>query len=269
MNDMDGWISLHRKLLEKGFARKTNYLSIWVYLLLKANHKDMEIIWNNEPRIIKRGECIISQKGISEYFRISIKQVFDILNFFKKENQIEKQSTNLFTYISIVNYDLYQSFENQIEKPSKSQVKPKEKPSKTNNNDNNDNNEINKEIRAHKLQIFISEKYPSISKMKSQLTYEEAERLATEFDKEIIKEILDAMENKIGLEKHYKSVNLTIRSWIKLRKTKDVKQDRIKADYSLMDNKALQQYYEKLRQQNEPERFEALLEINRRKSGSR
>lgn len=39
-----GWVKLHRSLLDNPICRKPNYLSIFVFLLLKANHKDKNII---------------------------------------------------------------------------------------------------------------------------------------------------------------------------------------------------------------------------------
>ena len=65
---------------------------------------------------------------------------------------------------------------------------------------------------------FISE-FNSI--LKSKLTNEQAEKLVNEFDKACIQEILESMENKKDLSKSYSSVNLTIRSWIKIRQKND------------------------------------------------
>jgi uncharacterized protein YdaU (DUF1376 family) len=55
----------------------------------------------------------------------------------------------------------------------------------------------------------------NVSKVKNQLTCEEANRLMTEFPKDKIKDILTAMENRANLVKNNLSVNLTIRKWIK------------------------------------------------------
>lgn len=75
-----------------------------------------------------------------------------------------------------------------------------------------------KEVNSlHTLSAYIRNNYPNVSKLESQLTYEECERLVKDFPNTLIKEILDAMENKADLRKKYKSVNLTIRNWIKLR----------------------------------------------------
>lgn len=73
---------------------------------------------------------------------------------------------------------------------------------------------------SHPLCLFILKDYPNVQKLPKQLTDDEAERLVLKFTKEDIKEVLDGMENKKDLLRKYQSVNLTIQSWMKLRKEK-------------------------------------------------
>ena len=55
------------------------------------------------------------------------------------------------------------------------------------------------------------------------LTDAEAERLVNEFDKNLLVEICQAMENHKGLNDKYTSTNLTIRAWINMRKSNPIK----------------------------------------------
>jgi len=73
------------------------------------------------------------------------------------------------------------------------------------------------EVVFHSLQVWIKENLPSVSKMKQQLTYEECDRLLNDFDGELVKDVLEAMENYNGISGKYKSVNRTVRNWIKIR----------------------------------------------------
>jgi hypothetical protein len=77
----EGFILLHRKMLENAIFYKANYYQIWCYILLKVNHKDNETIWNGEKKIIKRGSGIFSQKKISEDLGISIGTVHNALKY--------------------------------------------------------------------------------------------------------------------------------------------------------------------------------------------
>lgn len=68
------------------------------------------------------------------------------------------------------------------------------------------------EEKIHPLQIWIKQNCPRVAKLDKQLTYEQAEKIASEFDREQIINKLLAMENKRKLD--YVSVNLTLRNWL-------------------------------------------------------
>lgn len=133
------WITLNRKLLDNPISHKPLYLSLWVILLLKANHKDTEFIWNNKKQLCKRGELLTGRKQLSIESGVSESQVEHILNYFEKDGQIEQQKTNKFRLILIKNYNKYQGVEQQIDNKKTTNRQQID----TNNNDNNDNNDNN------------------------------------------------------------------------------------------------------------------------------
>jgi hypothetical protein len=132
---MEGFILLHRKMLENAIFYKADYYQIWTYILLKVNHKEKEMIWNGEKKTIKKGGGIFSQKKISEDLRLPIGTVHNALKYLKSENQIEIKTTTKYTEIQVVKWDEYQD----AESVSENRMKTKRKQNETNNNDNNDN----------------------------------------------------------------------------------------------------------------------------------
>lgn len=70
-------------------------------------------------------------------------------------------------------------------------------------------------IEEHPLQVHIKKNCPNISKLKTQLTYAEAERLVVEFPNDGLQAVIEAMENYKLLAQKSISVNLTIRNWIR------------------------------------------------------
>jgi len=72
-----------------------------------------------------------------------------------------------------------------------------------------------KEIPLHPLQTFIIDEFPRVSQLKTQLTFKEAETLTAMFSKKLIKDKLDAMENKKDLLTKYMSVHRTLNNWCK------------------------------------------------------
>lgn len=141
----DGWVSIHRKILDNAISSKPNYLSVFLYLILNANHKDKDIIWNNKKVTVKRGEFIGSISKISKFFNLSTASVVKIVKYLESEKMIERSSNYRFTYWKVLNYDAYQKSESK----SESKVKAKRKQGKTTNNDNKENKKYNKHMSPH------------------------------------------------------------------------------------------------------------------------
>ena len=153
----DGWLKLHRKIMEKGYYKKSEYVHLWVHLILKANHQPAEWMYKNEIFKIKRGQMITSRKTLSEETGINESKVERILKTFETEQQIEQQ--NLFTsrLITIINYDDHQDSEQQ----TNSKRTASEQQVNTNKNNKKEKNDKNKEYNVHFHFDEIWNKYPN------------------------------------------------------------------------------------------------------------
>ena len=193
-----GWISLHRKLRDNAIYSKSNYLHIWIEILLKVNHKEKKIIWNNETFTIEEGGGIFSQKKISEELGIPIGTVHNCLKWLKAESMIEIKTTTKFTYIKVLNWNEYQEVESKVE----NRMKTKRKQNETNNNDNNDNNDNKKEKRESKQEKAFNifwEEYPrKIGKSKSKELFKKIilSRKELKERNELFKEIIYAIRKQ-------------------------------------------------------------------------
>jgi len=137
----NGWVKIHRKLIEKGYYKKSKYVHLWIHILLKANHKEKEFLWNDKLVKIKRGQFLTGRKQLAEETGINESSIERILKMLENEHQIEQQKTNLFRVITIVKYDLYQVSEQQNEQPVNNKRTTSEQPVNTNKNDKNENND--------------------------------------------------------------------------------------------------------------------------------
>jgi len=149
-----GWVKLHRKLMSKGYYKKSEIVHLWIHILLRANHKPKEHYWNKENIIIQTGQFITGRKKLSEETGINESMVERILKILENEQQIEQQKTTKFRLITVKNWVSYQIKdlpEQQIEQQVNNKRTTDEQQVNTNNNDNNSNNENNKET------IYISE----------------------------------------------------------------------------------------------------------------
>lgn len=113
---MNGWIKLHKKFLDWGWYQSGNTMRVFLHLLLTANFKDSE--WMG--RTIKRGQAVISLPALSTALNLSIQQIRTALMHLESTSEINRQTTNKYTIVTICKYEDYQGDENRP--PEKSTV---------------------------------------------------------------------------------------------------------------------------------------------------
>ena len=116
MADSNGWIKLHRKLLDNPIVMKdSEYLAVWIYLLLNASHAEYPVLFGGKKITLQPGQLITGRKSIASTLCISESKVTRILESLKSEHLIEQQTSNKNRLVSIVNWEHYQQSEHQIE----------------------------------------------------------------------------------------------------------------------------------------------------------
>lgn len=139
---MEGWIKIHRKILENPIICKdSDYLAVWIYLLLNATHKEIPALFKGKKITLQKGQLITGRKSMSNQLKISESKIYRIINDFKSEQQIEQQTSNQNSLISILNWDKYQQIEQQNEQQMNNERTTDEQPVNTNKNVKNDKNE--------------------------------------------------------------------------------------------------------------------------------
>lgn len=103
----NGWIKLHRKILDWEWFTSPSTLQLFIYLLLRANKEDKK--WRGI--LIKRGQLVTSVATISEETKLSTQQVRTSLNRLKSTNEITSKTTNRFTLVTVCKYESYQLYE--------------------------------------------------------------------------------------------------------------------------------------------------------------
>lgn len=138
---MEGWIKLHRKTLDNPIITKdSDYLAVWIYLLLNTTHKEYDVLFKGERVTLKRGQLLTGRKSISEKLKIDENKVQRILKSLENEHQIEQQKSNKNRLITIVSWDKYQQDEQQNEQQLNNKRTTTEQQVNTNKNVKNDNN---------------------------------------------------------------------------------------------------------------------------------
>lgn len=136
---MDGFIKLHRKLIEWEWYSDINVTRVFIHCLLEANHKDNK--WRGQ--VIKRGSFITSYEKLAIATTLTVQQVRTALNKLKSTSEITYKSTSYNSIITINNWDKYQLDNKQNNKQITNEQQTNNKQITTNKNDKNVKNDKN------------------------------------------------------------------------------------------------------------------------------
>ena len=149
-NHILGYAKVYRSLMDKGWYMDSEYVHLWVHLILKANHKGVEILHNGNIVKLNPGQFITGRKKLSAETGIEQSKIERILKLFEKEKQIEQQTNKHNRVISILSWELYQNNEQQMN----NERTTSEQQVNTDKNDKNDNND-KKYINGYPQEIEV------------------------------------------------------------------------------------------------------------------
>lgn len=107
---MNGYIKLHRKILDNGVFSNAELLKVFLWCLIKANH-------NKTPKKVfdiklKQGQFLTGRSSACEELNIKPSSVYNRLIRLQEYGYIKLESTNKYTIVSVVNYHKYQVGQN-------------------------------------------------------------------------------------------------------------------------------------------------------------
>jgi hypothetical protein len=102
---MEGWIKLHRSLIDWEWYQDANTRCVFIHLLLCANHKDKH--WRG--KLIRRGQRLTSLPHLASELKLSVRNVRTAIKHLKSTNEVTCEATCTCTLLTVVKYDDYQS----------------------------------------------------------------------------------------------------------------------------------------------------------------
>jgi hypothetical protein len=151
----EGWIKLHRQLIDSEWFTDVNTNHLFMYCLIRANHKDAK--WQGLD--IGRGQFVTSLDSLSKATGLTVRQIRTSLKKLITTSNLTSNSTNKYRLITVTNYDTYQDDDRQVDKPATSQRQSDDKPATTDKNNNNNKNENNNKNQGDILDSFDIEKH--------------------------------------------------------------------------------------------------------------
>lgn len=118
---MQGWIKLHRKLLENPIFNDPHLLKLWVYCLLKATHKERKQIVGKQMVELQPGQFVTGRFILAEEYNkgakpkdiVSDRTLWRWLKFLEECEFLSIKSTTKYSVVTINNWDKYQENDQQ------------------------------------------------------------------------------------------------------------------------------------------------------------
>ena len=205
---MKGYIKLHRRILDWEWYKDSNTKNIFIHLLLNACYDDCRFMGQS----VSKGEYITSLSRISRDLNIPVRQVRTSIKRLVQTGEIDTQTTNKYTKVTICNYESYQVEERKTraKKTSKRQTNDTPKTS------------INKNIikKENKNNIFYKQ-------CLSDLSWAEVVCMQNQLTKNALDKLLGVFHNHLIMTDEVKSTIKDFKShfvnWLKYNKNVTIK----------------------------------------------
>lgn len=194
---MEGWIKLHRSLLDWEWYDDSNTFRVFMHILLKASHKDRMY----RGKKIEVGQVITGRQVLAIEVGLSVQQIRTSLIKLESTNEITIETTTQGTVIQVVKYRDYQQV---TSKPTN------EQPTSNQQVTTNKKEKKGKKERIHRAFNHLS------------ISLNEYNKLLEDYTPQQVNGTLDAIEN-FKQNKKYKSLYLTAKNWLKKEPTKPKK----------------------------------------------
>lgn len=213
----NGWIKIHRKMIEWEWYKEPATFSVFFYLLLSANHQDKK--WMGIE--IKSGQLITSVNSIFNGLnrnsntgklnrkanRVTRQCIRTALKRLESTNELTIKTTNKYSLVTINKWYEYQLTNNQTNKQL------------TNNQQTTNNKQEGKNVKNVKNNIKKKIQKEKFSDYGShvKLTETQYSKLCQDYSLDIIRKKIDTMNEHLGMhgKKGYADYNLAIRNWLR------------------------------------------------------
>lgn len=109
MQPLNGFIKVHRKLIQWGWYQDNVVKGVFLHLLLTVAFRDSK--WMG--RTIKTGQLVTSYGRLAKDLGFSIQQIRTAINKLESTGEITIEATNKYTIVTVVNWEEYQFLDNE------------------------------------------------------------------------------------------------------------------------------------------------------------
>jgi DNA-binding transcriptional MocR family regulator len=150
------WVKLYEKIEDSSIYKDSELVHLWVHLIIKASKFGNTFPWNDGEIKLRPGQLITGRKKLHNQTGISESKIQRALKRFEKCHMIEQQTTNKYRLITIVNWHMYQTSEQQMDsnRTGNEQVT---------NNERTSNEHNQESIESKKEEYYLTRKKRKLS----------------------------------------------------------------------------------------------------------
>ena len=150
MQGVQGWIKLHRQLLNSHVFQNEKLLKIWIWCLLKAAHTGRAQVVGRQKIQLEPGQFVTGRHAAAAELGMAPSTTWDYLKLLEAQECISIKSNNKFSVVTVVNWAFYQGYNENSDSKIDNKSKANGQQIDTINNVNNDNNVKNKRNKNKK-----------------------------------------------------------------------------------------------------------------------
>jgi hypothetical protein len=121
-----GYIKLWRKSIESGWLKNPQLWAFWCWCLLKASSSPHDFVVGFQKVHLEAGDFIFGRRTAAEELKTTEQKIRTCLDALQKLKNVTIKTTNKFSIISIVNWDVYQPNKNENNQQTNQQVTNKQ-----------------------------------------------------------------------------------------------------------------------------------------------
>lgn len=104
MQELNGFVKIHRKLVRWGWYQDNVVKGVFLHLLLTASYKETE--WMG--RTIHKGQVVVGTQSMAAELGFTRQQIRTAISKLRSTNEITTESTNKYTIVTLINWEEYQ-----------------------------------------------------------------------------------------------------------------------------------------------------------------
>jgi hypothetical protein len=203
----EGWVKLHRQLLDSPKFQNEKLLKVWIWCMLKASHQTHEQQVGRQTITLEPGQFVFGRNASAEELKLKPSTAWDYMHLLESDSTINIKSNNKFSIVTVVNWELYQLAESNSDSKSDSKSDNKSTTNQqqidTNKNVKNEKNVKKETVPKIKFAEFVS------------MTEDEHRKLIEKYGLKDTARMIEILDNYKGSKgKTYKSDYRAILNWV-------------------------------------------------------